>query len=186
MPETTCRECGKPLPPYKGRGRPRILCEECARISCLRSWNERNQDNYHSNPEYRRARLEASRRHYAARTDNVRPALITQLIERLHMFPAGVPVGSVYIAGPMTGIPDFNRPAFHAAAGHWLERCYEVYNPAMAADDIPLGDIYAADIAALARCDTVYFLPGWEESDGARIEMAVASYLDKERVMGGE
>lgn len=36
----------------------------------------------------------------------------------------------VYIAGPMTGLPDFNFPAFHAAAAAWRAAGWEVFNPA--------------------------------------------------------
>jgi hypothetical protein len=35
-----------------------------------------------------------------------------------------------YIAGPMTGLPEFNFPAFHAAAASLRARGFEVENPA--------------------------------------------------------
>ena len=36
----------------------------------------------------------------------------------------------VYIAGPMTGLPDFNYPAFNAAAAKLRALGLEVLNPA--------------------------------------------------------
>lgn len=40
----------------------------------------------------------------------------------------------VYIAGPMTGLPEYNFPAFHAAAKAWRDAGWEVLNPAEAFD----------------------------------------------------
>lgn len=36
----------------------------------------------------------------------------------------------LYLAGPMTGLPDFNYPAFHAAAAAWRAAGWTVANPA--------------------------------------------------------
>ncbi len=36
----------------------------------------------------------------------------------------------IYIAGPMSGLPDCNRPAFHAEANHQRERGHIPLNPA--------------------------------------------------------
>lgn len=36
----------------------------------------------------------------------------------------------IYIAGPMTGLPDNNYPAFHEAAARLRKRCWHVENPA--------------------------------------------------------
>ena len=36
----------------------------------------------------------------------------------------------IYISGPMTGLPEFNFPAFHAAAAKLRERGHAAVNPA--------------------------------------------------------
>lgn len=83
----------------------------------------------------------------------------------------------VYIAGPMTGLPAFNFPAFHAAAAQLRAAGYEVENPAE--NPVPacggtwLGYMRMA-IAQVATVDAVVLLPGWEGSKGARIERDLA------------
>ena len=71
----------------------------------------------------------------------------------------------VYIAGPMTGIPEFNFPAFHAAAKAWREVGWDAINPADAFDGDTTRqyrDYVAADMAVLRQCDAIALLPGWD------------------------
>ena len=85
----------------------------------------------------------------------------------------------VYIAGPMTGLPDFNYPAFNAAAASLRAMGYCVENPAE--NPVPpcgSWDGYMAmAIAQLVTCDCVAFLPGWTTSKGARVENRLAHDL---------
>ena len=85
----------------------------------------------------------------------------------------------IYISGPMTGLPAFNFPAFHAAAGELRGRGYEVVNPAEINAETN-GDWHfylRADIKALCDCDALALLPGWENSKGAHLELHVAHRL---------
>lgn len=71
----------------------------------------------------------------------------------------------VYIAGPMTGLPDYNFPAFHAAAAAWRARGWGVFNPAAAFDGDqtkPYKDYVAYDMKLLRSCDAIAMLPGWD------------------------
>ena len=86
----------------------------------------------------------------------------------------------VYISGPMTGLPQLNFPAFHAAASELRARRYEVVNPAEINPDGALSwaQCMRADIKALCDCEALALLPGWERSKGAHLELHLAHRLD--------
>jgi len=82
----------------------------------------------------------------------------------------------VYISGPMSGLPEFNYPAFHAAAAELRTYGLHVENPAESPEPECkswLGFMRLA-VAQLATCDIVVTLPGWENSRGAKVEVALA------------
>jgi hypothetical protein len=88
--------------------------------------------------------------------------------------------GRIYIAGPMTGLPDHNFPAFHAAADRFLEAGWEVANPADnfgGRTDLPREIFLRLDVILLAQCDAIAMLPGWRRSRGALLEWAIAREL---------
>jgi hypothetical protein len=103
----------------------------------------------------------------------------------------------VYTAGPMTGIPQFNFPAFDAAAAELRAAGYEVISPAELDDPVDRaaalaspdgsalsygtgvkktwGEFLARDVRLLADdgVEAIFVLPGWEKSRGARLETFV-------------
>jgi hypothetical protein len=99
----------------------------------------------------------------------------------------------LYIAGPMTGHPDLNFPAFHAAAVEYRRRGAFVINPAemnggdaeIAATAKLTAEQYHAhwvkcmkkDINALMTCDGIVMLSGWQKSRGAKLEHHIARNL---------
>jgi hypothetical protein len=98
---------------------------------------------------------------------------------------------TVYISGPMTGIPDHNFPAFDSLAADLISRGYEVVNPADIARKLrsdlgtyglepPRAAYLSADISALIGCDTIFLLPGWQASEGALLEYTLARALGME------
>lgn len=93
---------------------------------------------------------------------------------------------SIYIAGPMTGYPEFNFPAFDAARNN-LERDWNVISPAdldraigfeVTHEVTPefLRDAMRRDINAIMDVDALYALKGWEQSKGASAEVALAKW----------
>lgn len=86
---------------------------------------------------------------------------------------------TIYVAGPMTGLPEFNYPAFRAAAAQLRELGYDVEDPSTNVNPTP--DDYhgwlRAGLAQLIRCDGVALLDGWEASGGARLEVNVGATL---------
>jgi len=86
----------------------------------------------------------------------------------------------IYIAGPMTGLPDLNFPAFHAAAKTLRSCGQEVVNPAELNLDpaASWSDCMRIDIRELVGCDGIYLLPNWTMSRGARLEFHIASQLN--------
>lgn len=87
----------------------------------------------------------------------------------------------IYIAGPMTGLPEWNYPAFHQAADAWRKAGWDVVNPAEAFDGDTTRaykDYVEADIAVLRTCDAIAMLPGWDAGhSGAIWEREVAKTL---------
>lgn len=108
----------------------------------------------------------------------------------------------LYLAGPMTGYPQFNFPLFHSAAADLRARGLDIHSPAehdtpavqaaaIASTDGSLdangkiagetwGDILAKDVKVVAdQVDGIVFLPFWENSKGARLEAYVALLAKK-------
>jgi hypothetical protein len=80
----------------------------------------------------------------------------------------------------MTGLPDFNRPAFHAAAAQLRKAGYRVSNPAETTlpDDTEWQQFMRLGLVEMLEdCDALAYLPGHEASKGARIEIALATGL---------
>jgi hypothetical protein len=78
----------------------------------------------------------------------------------------------------MRGLPDYNFPAFAAAAHSLRDRGWDVWSPAESDADEGGPEAAAADIkctlvrdiTALAQCAGIVLLPGWMASSGACLE----------------
>lgn len=113
----------------------------------------------------------------------------------------------IYLAGPMTGIPNFNFPAFESAAELLRALGHEVFSPAehdvetngeAFHVDNPEGDTKKAEANGFSLrgalkadldwiCDHaegIYMMPGWESSKGARTEHALAVTLGLKVIYG--
>ena len=109
---------------------------------------------------------------------------------------------TLYVAGPMTGIPKFNFPAFHEAADMLEEIGYTVVNPAdiddpaqrRAAEASEAGDpeeyreitgmtwadFLSRDVKLIADdVDALVLIDGWEASRGAQLEKHIADFSGK-------
>lgn len=91
----------------------------------------------------------------------------------------------VYIAGPMTGLPEHNYPAFNKAADDLRAIGFEPLNPVdVGCDDAPGACEHdwqwymRRTLALMLTADRVVLLPGWENSRGAKIEAQLADDLD--------
>jgi hypothetical protein len=94
-----------------------------------------------------------------------------------------LPIGTYYIAGPMSGYPSFNHPAFFAKEKEILAHAPPptfVLNPAKIANGDTTKE-YAfyikESLALLEKANAVVFLEGWKNSKGARLEAAYAIAL---------
>lgn len=86
----------------------------------------------------------------------------------------------LYLCGPMTGLPEFNHPAFHEAARQLRAAGFKVVNPAETTipRTAPWISHMRKDIADMVNtCDAVATLPGCEASRGAWAEITLAKNL---------
>jgi hypothetical protein len=85
----------------------------------------------------------------------------------------------IYIAGPCSGLPENNYPAFHEAAARLRALGHDVTNPAENPAP-PCGTwrgYMRMSIPQVAQADMVVLLPGWTASEGARWECEIAARL---------
>lgn len=91
---------------------------------------------------------------------------------------------TIYVAGPMTGLPDFNYAAFNAAAATLRAQGHTVLNPAE--NPVPACGTWQGymrmALAQLVQCECIVMLPGWADSKGALIERKLAQVLHMEVV----
>lgn len=83
----------------------------------------------------------------------------------------------IYIAGPMTGYPDYNRAAFNAKASELMAEGHIVLNPAVLPGSLCQSEYMDICLAMVRSADAIYLLNRWEESIGARAEHALAEKL---------
>lgn len=87
----------------------------------------------------------------------------------------------IYIAGPMTGLPEYNYPAFNTEARRLRDLGHTVLNPAETVLENPSYAAYMRrGIAQVLEAEAVLMLPGWSVSSGAKTEFAVAESLGLE------
>lgn len=87
----------------------------------------------------------------------------------------------LYLTGPMTGLPDFNHPAFHQAADQLRAAGYIVTNPADNGrnPDDPWLEHMRTDIILMMqrRCNGIATLPGIGQSQGSLVEIRLGKGL---------
>lgn len=84
-----------------------------------------------------------------------------------------------YLAGPMSGLPDLNFPAFADHAAHYRGRGLDIASPheIESAPDMPYEWCIRRAVEMLMGCDAIILLPGWEASRGAVLEEHLARML---------
>lgn len=91
----------------------------------------------------------------------------------------------VYVSGKMRGVKDYNRINFAKWTRKLNEEGYDAVNPFKVGEkfgrpeDIEkdhelFAKVFDADMKALAECDAIFMMNGWETSSGAKTELLYA------------
>jgi hypothetical protein len=86
----------------------------------------------------------------------------------------------IYIAGPMTGLPEFNKPAFFELAAKLEEQGHIVLNPAILPSGLEWHEYMQICAPMVMVADAIHLMDGWENSKGARKEHRLANKLGLE------
>ncbi|TDE19260.1 DUF4406 domain-containing protein [Vibrio owensii] len=92
----------------------------------------------------------------------------------------------IYIAGPMTGLPETNCPTFHKVDVNLSRKGFHVLNPALLPDGLSQAEYMDICCAMVRSADAVVLLQGWEQSQGATAEYHLAKKLGKTVFMPSE
>lgn len=84
----------------------------------------------------------------------------------------------VYIAGPITGVEEYWK-AFEAAEEELTGQGYIVLTPSRLPKGLTNAQAMRTCLAMIDTADWVYFLPGSQESRGARLELDYCLYIGK-------
>lgn len=96
----------------------------------------------------------------------------------------------LYVGGPMTDLPEENHPAFAYASKRLFDASFTPISPHVMEQNLKpedriglsKGDNYKrvipSDIVALATCDGMILLPGWEQSNGTALERCASELFE--------
>ena len=92
--------------------------------------------------------------------------------------------GPIYVAGPMSHYPDYNRAAFERACQQLRAHGFEVLSPhenGQPGPEVDPESVWAyymkLDLHMVADANLVAVLDGWECSRGAKIEVQIAHFM---------
>lgn len=86
-----------------------------------------------------------------------------------------------YLAGPMSGIPECNYPAFDKTCKILRELGYNISSPHEnfpVKDDSRWLECLRHDLRTVTECQGIILMEGWTKSRGARLELHIALSLE--------
>ena len=133
--------------------------------ACTKLWEDCRALPFHEMPVHRRDGNDAV----------VICTEFVQATEKMQAPPRAIT--RIYLSGPMTGLPDYNYPAFNAEAKRLRGLGYVVVNPAENPPQTTWEAYMEVCIPQVRTCDTIALLPGWSESRGSLRERQEAIRL---------